>query len=196
LLGLYAVRYTGLAGFVWRVRQSANVKRKYLKDIFGIVLPVSPGEKRRTQHPAGGGLELQEQAGWSLEAALGERKIVCAQTETFADMASITADHVELAVAQPCASRKCRLQGATLGFGKDEPLATVPREWREVLDFDHASLAGRGAQQEAADLHASRRNRVERVPHVPAQTFDDVPTQVYDQRCKFGSGQSFSLRVG
>jgi hypothetical protein len=100
---------------VWRVRQLANVKRKYLKDIFGIDLPVSPGKKRRSQHPVGGGLDLQEQAG-SLEAALGERKIVSAQTETVTDMASITADHVELAVAQPCASRKRRLQGATLGF--------------------------------------------------------------------------------
>jgi hypothetical protein len=146
LLGLYDVRYQGLAGFVWRVRQLANVKWKYLKDIFGIVLPVPPVKKRRSQHPAGGGLDLQEQAGWSLKAALGERKIVSAQTETFTDMASIIANHVELAVAQPCASRKCRLQGATLGFGKDEPLgATVPREWCEVLDFDHVSLAGRCA---------------------------------------------------
>jgi len=55
-------RYTGLAGFVRLVRQSANVKRKYFKDIFGIVLPVSPGKKRRTQRPARGGLDLQ--TGW------------------------------------------------------------------------------------------------------------------------------------
>jgi hypothetical protein len=175
---------------VWRVRQLANVKRKYLKDIFGIVLPVSPGKQCRSQGPAGGRFDLQEDAGRSLEATLGERKIVSAETETFADVASITTNHVEFAVAQPCASRKCRLQSATLGFGKDEPLgATVPRERFEVLDFDHASLAG-CAQQGAADLHALRGNRV--APQLLRQVLDDFPMQVYDPRCKFGSGHNIS----
>jgi hypothetical protein len=171
-----------------------NVKRKHLKDKFGIVLPVSPGKKRRSQRPAGGKLDLQEDAGGSLEAALGKRKIVSAQTETFADLASITADHVESTVLQPRASCKCRLQGATRGFGKDEPLgAAVQRERFEVLDFDHASRGGRSAQQEAADLDALRRNRV--APHLPIQVLDDFPTQVYDQRCKSGSGHNISLAL-
>jgi len=174
----------------------ANVKRKLLKDIFGIVLPVSPGKKRRSQRPAGGGLDQQEDAGRSLETALGELKIVSAQTETFAEVTSITADHVEFGVLQPRASCQCRFQGATLGFRKDEPLgASVPCERFEVLDFDHASLAGHCTQQKAADLHALRRDRVERAPHLPTQARDDVSTQVYDQRCKFGDGQSISLRV-
>jgi hypothetical protein len=128
---------------------------------------------------------------------LGELEIVSAQTETFAEVAAITTDHVEFAVLQPRASCQCRLQGATLGFGKDEPIgAAVPRERFEVLDFYHARLAGHCAQQEAADLHALRRNRVERAPHLPTQAVDDFPTQVYDPRCKFGSGQSISLPVG
>jgi hypothetical protein len=193
---LCVVRYTGFAGFVWLVRQLGNVKRKLLKDIYGIVLLISPEKKCRSQRPAGGGLDHQEDAGRSLDAALGERNIVRAQTETFAHVASITADHLEFAVPQPRASRKCRLQGATLGFGKDEPLgAPVPSERFEVLDFDHASLASRRAQQEAADLHALRRNRVERAPDLPTQVRDNCPTQVYDLRRKFGSGQSISLRV-
>jgi hypothetical protein len=146
----------------------ANVKRKLLETIFGIDLPVSPGKKCRSQRPVGGGLDQQEYAGRLLEAALGQRKIVSAQTETFAEVASITADYVEFAVLQPPASCQCRLQGATLGFRKDESLgAAVPPERFEVLDFDHASLERHCAQQEAADLHTLGRHRVERTPHLP-----------------------------
>ena len=115
-----------------------RVERALVKRECRIDVAVLPEEQSSFQGPLGGRADEQEQAAGIVQANLRESKIVNAETEGRADVASIAADYPSYALVRSASMLQCIFKLLKLGIGKDETSVGLffAREWLEILDFD------------------------------------------------------------